>query len=365
MFKKIPLVTSIAMRILHQTHKWKLADIVRKYRHFAKRSVIRHAKKAIPEKAGQECVDRRQLNKGRPRKLGEHDKRKLIRSIPKLRKEIGYDFTAGQAQQENDFQHVSKRTVRRQLNREGYKRGACRKKGILTEKDRKSRTKFARKYTQELADTFWTERLSFYLDGVGFCHKTNPMSDAQRCKTAYGYKKKGESLKLTTKGKKEGVNGKMAHFFVAIDYNKGIVLCEQFLGSCNGESYSTFVKQHFPAAFKKSANPEGMLFLQDGDPTQNSKKAKDAYEEIGCYMFSIPARSPDLNPIENLFNNLRVKLRNDAQTFRIAHETYEEFCDRVKRTLIEYPIDIVDRTIESMPKRVQLILKSKGCRTKY
>ena len=44
------------------------------------------------------------------------------------------------------------------------------------------------------------------------------------------------------------------------------------------------------------------MFVQDGDPSQNSKAAKTALSKIGAVQFSIPPRSPDLNPIENVFN---------------------------------------------------------------
>ena len=133
----------------------------------------------------------------------------------------------------------------------------------------------------------------------------------------------------------------------------------------NGDNFSTFVRKHFPYAFQNSSNPKGMLFLQDGDPTQNSKKAKKAFDDVGCRMFSIPARSPDINPIENMFNIVRKSLKEDAVNQCIKHETYEESSRRVKKALLNFPKDIIDNTIESLPKRMKLILKGRGYRTKY
>ena len=40
----------------------------------------------------------------------------------------------------------------------------------------------------------------------------------------------------------------------------------------------------------------------DNDPSQRSLAAKTAIKEEGCELFCIPARSPDLNPIENMFH---------------------------------------------------------------
>ena len=68
------------------------------------------------------------------------------------------------------------------------------------------------------------------------------------------YRRKSEGLVLSAKGKKEGVNGKVANFFVAIFYKKSIVLCEQYMEQINGDNFSTFVRKHFPAAFQKSSN---------------------------------------------------------------------------------------------------------------
>ena len=64
--------------------------------------------------------------------------------------------------------------------------------------------------------------------------------------------------------------------------------------------------------FKKCPNPKGKLFLQDGDPSQNSCKARSAWDKIGARKLSIAARSPDRNPIENIFHIVKKKLQQDA-----------------------------------------------------
>ena len=360
---KIPLVTSIAMRILHQKHGYKVCEISRDYPKFARRSISRHVKLPIPTD-DTPLFDKRKTNPGRPRILTLRDERKILRTIPKLRREIGCSFNVPQIKKASGVNHISNRTVRYYLNKNGFFYRHSRKKGLVSAKDRNIRVKFAKKVISKLTSSFWNEGISFYIDGVGFTHKTNPDSHA-RNNGSMAYRLRREGLDITTKGKKEGVNGQNASFFVAIAYNKGVVLCEQFKGKFNGESYSEFVREHFPDAFKSSANPRGMLFLQDGDPTQNSKKAKAAYDDVGCRMFSIPARSPDINPIENVFNIVRAQLTEIAMSEHISHETYDQFCDRVKATLLNFSPAIIDSTIDSMPKRMRLILKGKGKRTKY
>ena len=53
---------------------------------------------------------------------------------------------------------------------------------------------------------------------------------------------------------------------------------------------------------------EKLLLVMDNDPSQRSMVAKDALQEIGAELVEIPARSPDLNPIENIFIILSVVL---------------------------------------------------------
>ena len=69
----------------------------------------------------------------------------------------------------------------------------------------------------------------------------------------------------------------------------------------NGVNY----KEHWPFVLENSTNPVNKLVLQDGDPVQQSKQAHQAYDAIGCKIFSILARSPDINPIENNFHLVR------------------------------------------------------------
>ena len=101
------------------------------------------------------------------------------------------------------------------------------------------------------------------------------------------------------KWKKRGLWGKMVKVFVAIAYGHGAVLCEQYKEQLARLYFANFVREHFKNAFENSSNPRGELFLQDGDPSQKSLKVKNSIFDIGARTFSIPPRSPDINPIES------------------------------------------------------------------
>ena len=152
---------------------------------------------------------------------------------------------------------------------------------------------------------------------------------------------------------------------MAIAYNSGVVLCEQYEVAINGEKFDNIVRSGFQEAFTLSSDSVCKQFLMDGCPRQNSKKARRAIEEVGGIIFKIPSRSPDLNPIENVFNLTAKILNREAVEKNITHETFIEFSARVKRTLETFPVDTINRTIDSMPRRVNMVLESNGIRIKY
>ena len=103
----------------------------------------------------------------------------------------------------------------------------------------------------------------------------------------------------------------------------------------------------------------------DNDPSQNSGTACQAMEEVEAELHKIPPQSPDLNPIENTFHGLRHLLDLEAESCDITYETFDQFKGRVLHTLENIDIELIDRTIESMSKRIDAVLASKGGRSKY
>lgn len=357
-YKKVDLRSSMLIRVLHQEAGIGGKELCKRFPQFSERSAFRHAAvKHAP------VPDGRKANSGRPRKLKERDERNIVRTLKRLRCERA-SFSAKKIQEETKLEHVSTKSVCRVLRKHDYRWKQSRKKGLLTSNDKKKRLKFARE-TVKFEKNFWQQDISFYFDGVGFAHKTHPYNEA-RAVANMCWRKHGEGLEMTTKGKKEGSNGKMANFFVAIAYGKGVVLAKQYPWVVTGEKFAEFVKNVFPELFKTcGVEAKGAMFLQDGDPRQNSAAARHAWEKLGCKMFHIPPRSPDLNPIENIFHLVRKSLKEDALSLEIKDESYDEFSKRVANTLLNFPTEIVNKTIDAMGKRIAMVIKCKGGRSKY
>ena len=180
------------------------------------------------------------------------------------------------------------------------------------------------------------------------------------------WRKKNEGLikGCTSKGNKAGHGRKVARFFVAISLSKGFCYCKH-CQKLRGKIFAEFIENNFIQIFRISCNPTGNVFVQDGDPSQNSKAAKTALDKIGAVQFSIRPRSPDFNPIKNVFNLVEKKSSSDAVKDSISKETYAKFVERVENTLLNYPVEPIDNIIKSMPKRISQVIQNKGHRLKY
>lgn len=134
-------------------------------------------------------------------------------------------------------------------------------------------------------------------------------------------------------------------------------------GAINAETMVKIVKENLEDAFPRSPYPRESRFLMDKCPQQKSKKAMQAYDRLNAKVFCIPTRSPDLNPIENFFHIIVQQLNEDAINNNITKETKEEFTERAKSTIRTR--EKINKIIDSMPKRIDEVIKSKRRRTKY
>ena len=77
--------------------------------------------------------------------------------------------------------------------------------------------------------------------------------------------------------------------------------------------------------FIKSTFPTGHRFMQDNDPKHTSKLAKEVMAENNINWLKTPPESPDMNPIENLWHELKNHLRS-----RVKPRNKEELLEGLK-----------------------------------
>ena len=109
-----------------------------------------------------------------------------------------------------------------------------------------------------------------------------------------------------------------------------------------------------------------LLLVMGNDPSKTSAKAKRALlsARANMHVIGLPARSPDLNPIENLLNMARKQI-NAEKDKNISNETWNDFFSRVTRNIWSEPKGYIDKTLASIPVRVKNVIKNEGYRTKY
>ena len=78
-------------------------------------------------------------------------------------------------------------------------------------------------------------------------------------------------------------------------------------------------------------------------------------------MLPWPAQSPDLNPIENLWNDLELKIRKRKP----MPKNKNDFFVALKEEWYKINEGRLNRLVNSMPNRINAVLISKGNPTKY
>ncbi|KAF7762702.1 hypothetical protein Agabi119p4_9303 [Agaricus bisporus var. burnettii] len=106
---------------------------------------------------------------------------------------------------------------------------------------------------------------------------------------------------------------------------------------------------------------EDFIFQQDNDSKHKSKKAQNWFKENNIDLLLWPAQSPDFNLIEHLWDDLKIKL----EEYEEAPRGIGELWTRVDKEWNDIKPEVCQNLIESMPRRVEAVIKAKGGYTKY
>lgn len=172
--------------------------------------------------------------------------------------------------------------------------------------------------------------LIFFLDESGFNLHTGPR---------YGYAMRGESPSLQVPGNRE----KNQSLLVCIGVD-GIVDWQQTIGSYNAEKFANFLRDLRPLL------PENSILIMDNAKAHHGTDVHVALNELSQNYKYLPAWSPQLNPVEQVFASLKARQarfrprpRNNEQlqhsimsailSFKDSFETLRPYYDHMREYL--------------------------------
>jgi transposase len=105
---------------------------------------------------------------------------------------------------------------------------------------------------------------------------------------------------------------------------------------------------------------QGELFQQDNDRSHTARGTMD-YLEQNINVLRWPSKSPDLNPIEHLWDQLDKRVRQ-RQPPPLTLDQLRQMLQQEWRTILR---NNVRNLIESMPRRCRAVLVVRGGHTRY
>jgi len=282
---------------------------------------------------------------GRPKILSERDNRQLIKITKNNRNKTLEEIT-------EDFnitldKPVSSRTVQRTLHQKGYSGCAAKKKPFVSEINRKKRYGWCRmrkKWEKEWDSIIWSDESRFEIFN----------NDSKN----WVWRKKDEKyqvncLKPTVKNS-EGV---MVWGCFCNNKIGPLVLIE---GTLNSDRYIELLEEHL-IPFLNNLGAANHIFQDDNAPCHASKKTKTWKNDNEIEFLPWPAQSPDLNPIENLWDALERRVRKH----RPIPKNKKEFFEALKEEWNKIDEIQLNRLVTSMPRRIKAVIRNKGNPTKY
>ena len=105
---------------------------------------------------------------------------------------------------------------------------------------------------------------------------------------------------------------------------KGAAPLAVFEGIMDSTFYQSVLAEHL-VPFVNEVYPDGHRFQQDNDPKHVSRSTRGWMEANGVNHWPTPPESPDLNPIENMWHQLKTHLRR-----KVKPSTKEELVRGIK-----------------------------------
>lgn len=282
---------------------------------------------------------------GRKRKTTSYDDKLIVRNSVKdprkTSKDLQRDLAAAGV-------HVDSSTVRRRLLEVGRTARRPLKKQLLTDAMKRKRLRWARKHKG------WTKydfRNVVYSDETHF--------EVHGHRSFVVRRSKGEPLRQMHIQQAPKYPPKKMFWGTLTARGPGRLIPVD--GMMNSDKYKAILTNHLVPVLEREYPDGKAIFQQDLAPCHTSVKMQKFFKDNKLNIMEWPGNSPDLNPIENLWAIIKRRITNQDCS------TMQKLISAVIQTWYHDPkiADIASKLIDSMPNRVQKLLKAKGGHIQY
>jgi transposase len=247
---------------------------------------------------------------------------------------------------------VKKGAIRTALEKEGFHRRLARRKPPISETNRKIRLAWAQAHIN------WTTEMWFQI-----LWSDETWITGGRHTRTWVTRRPGEELDPTCIVEK--VSKKKGWMFWGCFHGRTQgpgIFWEKDWGTINKESYCDHTVPVIHGYLEMMRRQQVYLqFMQDGAPGHNAEYTYTELAERGIYPIFWPAYSPDLNPIEYVWNIMKNYLQDEYP----ENMTYNALRLAVNDAWNRIGSDTFNELIESMHDRCQAVIDAEGRHTKY
>jgi transposase len=293
-----------------------------------------------------------QPRSGRPSKLTDRAQRLVVRNCIKDRQKPFQKV----AQESN--MNISERLVRNVAVDTGYHRRVARKVPFLTALQKKKRLAWAKEFKSfsphKWGNLIWSDECYIHLgDHNGRVYVTRRADEEYNENCVIPTFKQSSVCVMVWGCIMNGRKGPL----VVLEYPGGRG------GGMTGRRYVSQVLEAHLCTFyhhMKEERPE-VIFQQDGAPSHTSKLAKQWLVDHGISVFPHPPSSPDVNPIEPVWHELKKLIRALPR----SPTTVLKLIQAVRDAWDTLAIPDIDKYIHTMSDRVQAVLEADGSHTRF
>lgn len=131
-------------------------------------------------------------------------------------------------------------------------------------------------------------------------------------------------------------------------------------GGINAQRYLNEVIIPFVRPYAGAVG-EHFVLMDDNAPIHRARAVNNFLEEEGIVRMEWPARSPDLNPIEHLWDQLQRAVR----ALPNPPQTVQQLAQALQRAWGDIAQEAIRRLIRSMPRRCRECVRARGAHTRY